>query len=399
MEEETTGQRIARARRRKGWTQADLAAAVDRSASWVAKIEGGHAPLDRRSVLDRLASVLGVEVVELTGQPYRPAGPDMDSGHGSVPALRLALQRASLPSLAALDHGPRGLASIRSSIERAEQLRQDAKFSLLADVLPQLIEDLVLVQRELRGPDADEASALMVRACHIARVMANLTGHHDLAWMALERELAAAAAVGLPVVMAAADWDLCGAWLHAGAIHEARNAALAALDRLDPYVGGQEQAVLEMWGALHLRAAVAFSRLWAADDARWHIDLARRVVPATGNAWQTQFNAPNLGIHEIEIAVELGRPASVQRKAADLRIDQIQSGERLSHFWTCQARGLGMNNKPAEALEALLQAERIAGAHVLNRPMARELITDLLYRSRRGVDPELRRIAGRIGLS
>src|SRR5262249_19324733 len=154
----------------------------------------------------------------------------------------------------------------------------------------------------------------------------------------------------------------------------------------------------ELWGALHLRAAVAFSRLWSADEARQHVEEARRVVPLSGNAWQTQFNAPNLAIHEVEISVELGRPDDVQRGITAVPVQQVDSGERLSHYWTCRARGLGMNNKPAEALEALLRAESVAGAHVLNRPMARQLITDLLNRSRRGVDPELRRIAGRIGL-
>jgi transcriptional regulator with XRE-family HTH domain len=398
-DELTTGQRVARARRRKGWTQADLAAAVDRSASWVAKVEGGHAPLDRRSVLDRLAAALGVEPVELTGQPYRPASPEMDSGHSAVPALRLALQRACLPSLAALDHAPPAIEDMRARIERAEQLRQAANFSPLADLLPPLIEDLVVARRQMIGTEADAAAMLMVRACHIGRVMANLTGHHDLAWMALERELEAASAVGSPVVVTAAAWDLCGAWLHAGALHEARNAALAAVDRLEAHIGNGDPAVQAMWGALHLRAAVAYSRLWSDQDAWAHVEEARRVVPATGNAWQTQFNAPNLGIHEVEIAVELGRPADVQRKAAEVPVREIESGERLSHFWTCQARGLGMNNKPSEALDALLQAETIAGAHVLNRPMARELITDLLNRARRGVHPELRRMADLIGLS
>ncbi|MFF7138936.1 multiprotein-bridging factor 1 family protein [Streptomyces sp. NPDC008196] len=38
----TTGQRVARARRRLGWDQAQLAAAVDRSVSWVSKIETGR---------------------------------------------------------------------------------------------------------------------------------------------------------------------------------------------------------------------------------------------------------------------------------------------------------------------------------------------------------------------
>jgi transcriptional regulator with XRE-family HTH domain len=392
MSDGDIGQRVARARRRKGWTQVQLGVAVDRSESWVAKIEGGYARLDRRSMLDRLATVLDVEVVELTGQPYRPASTEMDSGHATIPPLRLALQRATLPSFAALDVPARPIGELRDELHRAEQMRQDARFSPLRETLPGLIEDLVVLRREATGPDADEAAVLMLRACHIARVMANLTGHHDLAWMALERELAAADTVGSPVVLAAAAWDLCGAWLHAGALDEARNVALTAIDRLDPHVGTADPQLRSMWGALHLRAAVAYSRLWAPTDAWAHVEEARRVAPPTGNAWQTQFNLPNLHIHEVEIAVELGQPADSEEKAAMVPVSEIASGERLSHYWTCTARGLGMNNKNDAALYALLHAERIAGPHVLNRPMARELIIDLVSRTRRGVPAELRRL-------
>ncbi len=396
MNEMTPGQRVARARKRKGWTQGDLAAAVDRSASWVAKVEGGHAPLDRRSIIDRLAHALGVEVVELTGQPYRPATQNMDSGHAAVPALRLALQRASLPSFASIERQPRPLMDLQRAIAHAEDLRQAANFSPLNSLLPDLIEDLVVLGRTETGDAAASTAELMVRACHIARVMANLTGHHDLAWLAMERELSAAQSVGSPVVLAAASWDLCGAWLHAGAIDEARNVATQAIDTLDGLQGSDAPDIPAMLGAMHLRAAVAYSRLWSASDAAAHIAEARRVVQPSGNAWQTQFNAANLAIHEVEIAIELGRPGDLERQVQSVPVSEINSGERLSHYWTCKARGLGMSNKPTEALEALLKAEQIAGAHVLNRPMARALIMDLLSRTRRGVHPELRRMAGLI---
>lgn len=363
---------------------------MQRSVSWVAKIEGGHAALDRRSVLDRLAAVLDVEITELTGQPYRPDSADNDSGHSGIPALRLALQRAALPEIAALGRAPRSLDTLAHDLARVEEDRQAADFTAVADVLPSLIEDLITVHR---GQPSDRTSSLMVRACHIARVMANLTGHHDLAWTALERELAAAQHIGAPAEQAAAAWDLCGAWLHAGAIDEARNTALAALDTLEGHLAENTSEVRHLWGALHLRAAVAFSRLWQANDAQHHIEEARRVVPANGNVWQTQFNAPNLTIHEIEVSIELGRPRETQRFIDQVLDARIDSGERRTHYWICQARALAMNGKPKEALPALLEAERIAGPHVINRPMARQLVTDLVARSRRGIDPELRRLA------
>ena len=71
----TTGERIARARKRRGWTQAQLADALGYSISWVGQAERGKLPLDRMSVLDRVANALGVEMIELTGQPYRTRAP------------------------------------------------------------------------------------------------------------------------------------------------------------------------------------------------------------------------------------------------------------------------------------------------------------------------------------
>ncbi|MDQ1307962.1 MAG: hypothetical protein QG671_3796 [Actinomycetota bacterium] len=254
----------------------------------------------------------------------------------------------------------------------------------------------MVLHRSGKDGDRDAVASLMVRACYIARVMANLTGHHDLAWNALERELASAEMFGAPVEKAAA-WDLCGAWLHAGALEEARNAAVTGLDQLDAYRGAGNPELDSLWGALHLRAAVAYSRLWSTKDARAHVEQARRVVPVMGNVWQTQFNRPNLAIHEVEIAVELGRPADVVTAAARVPVAEIDSGERLSHFWVCHARGLGMNGQNADSLAALLEAERVADPHVINRPMARELVSDLLTCARRGISPDLRRMAGLMG--
>ncbi|MDA0631908.1 helix-turn-helix transcriptional regulator [Nonomuraea sp. MCN248] len=139
----TQGQRIARARHRKGWDQATLAEKIGRSVSWLSKVENGRLPLDRMSVLGQLAGVLGVEVAELTGQPYRHETAELDSGHAAVPGLRLALQQASLPAgVAPLpSRGLRALADLEANVRLAEQLRQDAKFTALGEVPPGILTD------------------------------------------------------------------------------------------------------------------------------------------------------------------------------------------------------------------------------------------------------------------
>ncbi|MEU8404307.1 helix-turn-helix transcriptional regulator [Nonomuraea sp. NPDC048892] len=246
----TQGQRIARARHRKGWDQATLAEKVGRSVSWLSKVENGRLPLDRMSVVGQLAEVLGVEVAELTGQPYQHETTELDSGHAAVPALRLALQQASLPSgvLVRSVNEPRPLQELEANVRLAEQLRQDAQFTALGEVLPGILTDLIAITND-SSAERDRAEALMLRVCHMARVSSNLLGHYDLGWTAVQRELVAAQRVGAPDLVAAASWDLCGVWLHEAQLDPAKDAALSAIDQIEPHVGGSD-AIKAMWGAL-----------------------------------------------------------------------------------------------------------------------------------------------------
>ncbi|QKZ19907.1 helix-turn-helix domain-containing protein [Streptomyces chartreusis] len=400
----TTGQRVARARRRLGWDQAQMAAAVDRSISWVSKIETGRLPLDRMSVLGQLAEVLGVEVVELTGQPYRHDSAELDSGHAAIPGLRLALQQATMPGGAALitTTALPTLPDLTARVEAAESLRQDAKFTALGDVLPQILRDLVVLCDVAEGDDVSRAEALMLRASHMARVSSNLLGHHDLGWSAVQRELVAAEKAGSPVLQAAARWDLCGVWLHEGELGAARDMARKALDDLEPHLSTNDQTVRALWGAMHLRAAVAWSRLWDRTEAESHLTEARQAsagVSEDGNVFQTQFNAVNTEIHSVEVSLELGHPRDVLSRAELVNIARIASGERQSHFWVCTAAGQMMNGKPALAADAILRADTIAPQHVRNRPIARNLVDDLRSTDRHSRSGEIRRLAASMKLS
>ena len=68
------GQRIARARRRRGLSQAALAGLVGRSESWLSQVERGVREIDSHSVLTSLAEVLRVEVTDLTGDEASEPG-------------------------------------------------------------------------------------------------------------------------------------------------------------------------------------------------------------------------------------------------------------------------------------------------------------------------------------
>src|SRR5690606_3637234 len=65
------GQRIAQLRMRRGMTQQVLADRLGRSKSWVEKVERGKRRLDRLSVIEAVAEVLGVAPEVLLGRKAR----------------------------------------------------------------------------------------------------------------------------------------------------------------------------------------------------------------------------------------------------------------------------------------------------------------------------------------
>jgi transcriptional regulator with XRE-family HTH domain len=84
---EVAGQRIARARRRRGLSQAVLAGLIGRSESWLSQVERGKRGVDSHSVLVRLAEVLRVDIEEFTG-----SGDQDETGRRAYPAASLIEQ-------------------------------------------------------------------------------------------------------------------------------------------------------------------------------------------------------------------------------------------------------------------------------------------------------------------
>lgn len=72
------GQRIAKGRRRRGWYQRDLAAAIGMSESWVSQVERGVLPLDSVETAEKIATELRLDVPHVLALDVRyrlPATP------------------------------------------------------------------------------------------------------------------------------------------------------------------------------------------------------------------------------------------------------------------------------------------------------------------------------------
>ncbi|GLF99455.1 helix-turn-helix domain-containing protein [Streptomyces yaizuensis] len=119
------GGRLEKARRRKGWHQGELGAAVGRSESWVSQIERGVASLDSVAMAERLARIVRLEVEFLLAfdvrysagpkatRPVRSSGPVAGSSVDAPPDAEgygVVLRRVfTLGSLAGLTTAVTGL--------------------------------------------------------------------------------------------------------------------------------------------------------------------------------------------------------------------------------------------------------------------------------------------------
>lgn len=121
------GQRIARARRRRGMSQAALARLIGRSESWLSQVERGLRLIDSHSALTALAESLRVDVTELTGE----GAADQP---GSTYAAATEIERAmmayeALESVIGTDAAeqPSGVARLKLGVEKANRAYQAAR--------------------------------------------------------------------------------------------------------------------------------------------------------------------------------------------------------------------------------------------------------------------------------
>jgi transcriptional regulator with XRE-family HTH domain len=154
-DQDAPGARIARARRRRGLSQAVLAGLVGRSESWLSQVERGKRAVDSYAVLTRMAEVLRVEVEELAG----PATGDGGEGH-RVYEPAAEIERAMLGyeavSTAIAGAGPgTGAGSrehLRARAAAAHAAYQATRYDDTGRMLPALIREA-----EAEGGDDPEA--------------------------------------------------------------------------------------------------------------------------------------------------------------------------------------------------------------------------------------------------
>lgn len=386
--DEHIGTRVRIARNAAGMTQVELADFLGRTENWLANVEAGRVPLDRYSVITAIAETTDVDVVWLLGQPYRLQSSGGSLAYAHIPALRTAMRRAGLILSGHPGLSPQGppvdLADLRQRSLDANTARQAADLPQVARLLPPMIEDLNSALLTSEGSVREETLRLVVDAARTARMCLNQLGYPDLAWVSAEVAAGAATQLDDPVAKAATAWDRCGALLHQASLTETLAVADAALRDLEPHASGAgaTREAVSLRGALHLRCAIAHARGRQQTDAWSRIDAALEDSERLGPDWydleaHTVFGRGVVAVHAVETGVEVDMPDTGLTRVPEVRIEDVPSRERQTHYQIDEARAMHRMGRSASAVVRLRKAAGTAPFYVYADPMARALVSDM----------------------
>jgi transcriptional regulator with XRE-family HTH domain len=405
MDPREAGQHIARARRRRGLSQAVLSALVGRSESWLSQVERGKRSIDSHAVLTLLAQVLHVEIEELTGPQGREA-----TGGGPYPIAR-QIERAMM-SYTALDDAisssitlhPCDARNLEHRISAAHQRYQAARYEEAGRLMPALIED---TETAARAASADSSNLWRIRArvYDLTAALLNRVGENALALAAADRAISAAEQSGQPLMIALGAYRMTYVLTSRGHPREAvdlATAAAAAIARTMKSRSSQPEQI-SLYGGLHLAAANAAAADYESALSASLLRAARLIAEQLGqdaNLMGTAFGPANVAIHAMSASARLGDWATVISTGETLDAAAMPAGliGRRTQIKLDLARAYAARRQDAAAVNTLLAAEQLSPQLVRFNKSTRDVINTLLHREHRASTPQLRPLALRCGL-
>jgi transcriptional regulator with XRE-family HTH domain len=389
----TIGRRVRLIRRSRRKSLVVIAGLAGMSKSELSRIELGQRALDRRSKIVALANALQVAPSELTNVDVPAPG---DGGtDAAVQAVRLALIAASRGR----HHRPAvPLDVLQRRVQQIRETRRRCGFSAVGEQLPDLIADL---HSSINA--GHEVKALVELAVgvhvHVTLMWLRDSGASvDLRWQAAELAQGLAEQLGDVTSLGVAAFGSANALLASGAfdLAEAELAELT-LPPTNADTAGMIGMVTILIAAADKRPGDVAAPMQAAkelalqfgepDDERDHLGFG--------------FGPTNVGLWEMALALETGEPDRAVSVAQTVQPQRHPFKTRQSQYWMDYGRALArVRRRGDDAVVALRKAERLFPIRVQRNPFIREVLGELLVRSRRdAVGRELRGMAYRAGLS
>ncbi|MGH8967181.1 MAG: XRE family transcriptional regulator, partial [Actinomycetes bacterium] len=347
--------------------------------------------LDRISQIVALANALQIAPGDLMRLPVpAPANGHTDSATDEV---RLALMAVSR-------HRPGGQVApvevLRARVNAVQAALHDCRQAELASALPALIRD---VHTSLAaGRDVAELLdvAVLLHVQGVNHWLRIAGAPLDLREKDVTLAYRLAEERDTPIALGLATYGATRVMLAAGAFELAK-ADLAAVEV--PTTTPESTQLAGMLALSQSLVAVADSHRADADAAVEHAtELAQRT--GEGTAYGLGFGPTNVGLWRMEAVLEAGDHELVTGLAQDLTPDVHPYRSRRSSYWRDYGRALArVRRRDDDAVIAFRRAEQIHPHRVQRDPFAREVLAELLTRSRHdAVGRELRGMAYRAGL-
>jgi transcriptional regulator with XRE-family HTH domain len=389
VDELPIGRRVAYWRTRRKMSQQVFADRLGKSKSWVDKVERGVRRLDKFSVVHEMADVLQVDVQMLLGRaPERRPESVTCVDLIEVEEIRAALERYDqIQGFRQPPAEPPVLAEMHKAVGHAWLTYQHAKYGVLARALPRLLRDAQAADTAYAGTDgAGEAAHLLGQVHQVASSALRKLGEYQLAWLAADRSMAVARRTGDQLLAGAASYRIGLALLALGRSRPALEVNVNLANRLAPGTGSTPER-LSIYGMLLLQGAMAAARIGDTATVRDLLDGADEAAGALGgdqNHYWTCFGPTNVRLHRVATAVELGDGTLAVKEHSHLDPGSFAGlpPERRAHHFLDVARGFAQVGDVDRAGEMLLESDRLAPSEVRCRPIAHEVLSDVLRRAR-----------------
>lgn len=406
MDELPIGRRVAYWRTRRKLSQQVFADRLGKSKSWVDKVERGVRRLDKFSVVYEISDVLQVDVQLLLGrEPERKPESINCIDQVEVAEIRSALERYDRIGPFCLAPRPPELADMRKAAGHAWLTFQHAKYGVLARTLPRLLRDAQAADATHAGQaTAPEAAHLLSQVYQIASSTLRKLGELDLAWLAADRAITVATRTPDANLAGTATHRIGSALLALGRARPALEVNLAAANRMAPAGDKVTPAQISVYGMLLLQGAMAAARLGDSATVRDLLGGAAEAAQRLGadaNHYWTCFGPTNVELHRAAASVELGegRAAVETHERLDPAGFSAMLPERRAHHFVDLARGLAQIGDIERASEMLLEGDRLAPSEIRCRPIAHEILTDVLRRTRGTPSAPVAELAAAMGVT
>jgi transcriptional regulator with XRE-family HTH domain len=395
------GERIAAYRRRRGLSQAALAGLLGRSESWLSQVERGVRSVDRMSILLDMAEVLHVGVESLTGRPWQYA-PNGGSTPADLDDVRSYFARYD--HLLGVDVVPTlDSARLRALASTAHQRYQAAEYEGVVTDLPNMLLAADSLLRDTGTNDRREMLLSYVSTYVVAAKLLTKMGAADLAQLAADRCANAALEADSLEAQGMAAYQVVCALLRADRPEDAEGLAIKMALRISEKAKSDAPSLVSVAGALWLVSAVIAGRRTDRGEAYKRLDAAERLSEVLGHdanfAW-TAFGPTNVAIHRVSVAAELGDARGALEVATAVDPDALPAGlnGRRAQVYLDLAWAQAQRKRDSEAILHLLEAERVAPNAIRYNVVVREMVREMLTRSKRSKLTALHNLAVRAGV-